>query len=262
MLTPRAPRNHVRVPLAIEYGEHALSAETVNASESGLAIHIHPHGAPPQAGDIMIVRTTITQAEPVRCRVVWVERQELNAYGEEVIAVGACFMERHAVAGFLAEADVARHLVMLLCDDEIGEHLEKELITHCRVLRPRTLANAMSALLTDNVSVLLCDESMPHPGPAEFLSTVRDSFPRAPWVSVVAGTDLQATQLSQLINVAHVFRYLHKPFDDAQLVRDVRAALDQFDIAREGDTLRRELERANHKLEREIAALRQTREPD
>lgn len=263
LLTPRAQRNHVRIPLAVECGEHALSAETVNASESGLAIHVYPQGPPPQAGDIISVRTTVTRAEPVHCRVVWVDHEELNAFGEPVIAIGACFMERHAVAGFLAEANAARHLVLLLVgDDELGDHIAKNLASYCRVVRPRTCANAMSALLTDNVSVLLCDETMPHPGPAEFLSTVRDSFPRAPWVSVVAGTNLQAPQLSQLINVAHVFRYLHKPFADAQLVTDVRAALGHYDLSREGETVRRELERANHKLEREMEALRKARAAD
>jgi DNA-binding NarL/FixJ family response regulator len=257
LLTPRAARNHVRIALAIECGEHAFSAETVNTSQTGLALHLHASAARPQPGDILIVRTTADSAEPIRCRVVWVEPPEQNDFGEPVTAVGACFMEPQRVATFLAEADAVRHALLLLAgDDALGDHLERAVAGYCRVLRPRTCANAMSALLTENVSVVLCDESMPYPGPADFLATVRSSFPRAPWVSMVSGADPRASDLAQLINSAQVFRYLHKPLEDAQLVADVRSALRHFDHARESETTRHELERAIDKLERENAALR------
>ncbi|MBI3183792.1 MAG: response regulator [Myxococcales bacterium] len=138
---------------------------------------------------------------------------------------------------------------LLLVDDE--ENILKSLR---RVLRGEhwEIATAPDAekglqLLEDfSPQVVMSDFRMPGLNGVEFLSRVKERSPRAQRIMLTGQADQHA--IEEAINRSEIFRFVSKPWNDAQLVLTVRSAFEQHRLVVENEGLCQLIQRQNAEL--------------
>ncbi len=114
---------------------------------------------------------------------------------------------------------------LLLVDDE-----ENILSAVNRVLRrdgyriymATSAAEAFDILARNDVEVILSDQRMPGVSGTEFLSKVKEMYPRTVRIMLSGYTDLKA--VTEAINRGAIYKFLIKPWDDEDLRAQIRAA--------------------------------------
>ncbi|MEW6434559.1 MAG: ATP-binding protein [Myxococcota bacterium] len=132
----------------------------------------------------------------------------------------------------------ARRGRLLLVDDE-----ENILRSLRRVLRHggweiQTAPNTESALAllpTFEPDVVVSDFRMPGRSGVELLSEVKVRLPHTQRILLTGNADHQA--LEEAINRSEIFRFISKPWNDAQLVLTVQSAFEQHRVSHENDRL-------------------------
>ncbi len=114
---------------------------------------------------------------------------------------------------------------LLLLDDE--ENVLRSLVRLLRrdgyrLLTASSVSEAFDLLARNDVQVVLSDQRMPDMSGTEFLARVRDLYPDTVRLALSGYTDLET--ISQAINQDAAYRFLIKPWDDADLREHVRAA--------------------------------------
>ncbi|WP_374355722.1 diguanylate cyclase [Chitinimonas sp.] len=166
------------------------------------------------------------------------------------------------------------HEAILCVDDDptILGAMRTVLDKHCH--RGRTLelaesaeeALAVAAELSQEgvaISVVICDYIMPGMKGDELLVQMHSQYPDAVKILLTGQSDLQGVK--RAINEANLYRFLEKPFNNADLMLTIQAASKAFrqerDLARQNEELKRvnrELERHNSLLE--LTVVERTRE--
>lgn len=127
---------------------------------------------------------------------------------------------------------------LLLVDDE-----ENILRSLRRVLRRgqweiETALDAESALKlfdTFRPAVVISDFRMPGMNGVDFLARVKDLSPDTQRIMLTGQADQQA--IEEAINRSEVFRFISKPWNDAQLVLTVKSAFEQHELAADNQRL-------------------------
>ncbi|MGQ0506017.1 MAG: response regulator, partial [Myxococcaceae bacterium] len=140
---------------------------------------------------------------------------------------------------------------LLLVDDE-----ENILRSIRRVLRREeweieTALDAEQGLKTFRSfkpEVVISDFRMPGMNGVEFLSRVKQESSRAQRIMLTGQADQQA--IEEAINRSEIFRFIPKPWNDAQLVLTVKSAFEAFDLATENESLGKLLQTQNEELRR------------
>jgi diguanylate cyclase (GGDEF)-like protein/PAS domain S-box-containing protein len=88
----------------------------------------------------------------------------------------------------------------------------------------------LDMLATHEVGVVISDARMPEMSGAEFLGRVRELHPDTLRIMLSGYTDLEA--VTQAVNRGELFRFIAKPWDDAELLDTVRDAFRQYEIRR------------------------------
>ncbi|MDW7710625.1 MAG: response regulator [Deferrisomatales bacterium] len=143
---------------------------------------------------------------------------------------------------------MTRH-TLLLVDDE--ENLLRALARLFRrlghqILSARDGAEALLVLKEHPVSVIISDHRMPGMSGAELLRAAAQVQPEAVRVMLTGYGDLQAA--TSAINESRVYRFLPKPWEDAELLRTVEEALADLDLKREHRALRERVARQSWQL--------------
>jgi signal transduction histidine kinase len=105
---------------------------------------------------------------------------------------------------------------------------------------------AVEALKTNEVHLILSDQRMPGMSGDVFLSHARHLQPDAIRMLFTGYADIQA--VINAVNEGHIFRYILKPWDAAELEGIIRQAADQYDLLAERKRLIAELQAANTQL--------------
>lgn len=119
---------------------------------------------------------------------------------------------------------------ILLVDDEpaILRALQRTLQrAGYRVLLAENGPQALHLLTTEQVSLLISDFRMPGMNGAELLQQVRLQFPATIGLILSAYADREA--LLACLNSGAAWRFMEKPWEDAQLLKDIAAALSERD---------------------------------
>lgn len=124
---------------------------------------------------------------------------------------------------------------LLLLDDE--ENVLRSLVRLLRrdgyrLLAASSVSEAFDLLARNDVQVVLSDQRMPDMSGTEFLARVRDLYPDTVRLALSGYTDLET--ISQAINQDAAYRFLIKPWDDADLREHVRAAFRLVEQRRSG----------------------------
>jgi response regulator RpfG family c-di-GMP phosphodiesterase len=115
-------------------------------------------------------------------------------------------------------------------------------------------AEGIAILAREPIDLVISDMRMPEMTGAEFLATVRIAWPETVRVLLTGHADVPS--MSEAINQGEIFRYISKPWDEAQLIAIVELALERKALERE----KRRLELLTQKQNIELAELNHTLE--
>ena len=145
--------------------------------------------------------------------------------------------------------DAAQPRILIVDDEEAI--LETMTFTFEDDYEVLTAGDAESALelLEKNapVAVVISDQRMPGITGVEFLSRVFERYPATTRIILTGFTDMDAT--IRAINDGHVYAYVTKPWEPADLKQVVRQAVDFHRLRAENERLVEDLRRANLFLE-------------
>jgi len=152
-------------------------------------------------------------------------------------------------AGVLADPGVAPWSTVLCVDDEpnILSALKRVLrgAGHC-VLTATSGAMAIGMLEEMPVDLVISDMRMPAMDGAQLLEQVHTRWPHVMRMLLTGHADMAATVAA--INRGRIFRYIHKPWDEADLLSAVKEGLERQALQRERDRLQALTETQNEAL--------------
>ncbi len=112
-----------------------------------------------------------------------------------------------------------------------------------------TASDALAALdhvREDDIAVVVSDQLMPEMTGTEFLAKVSEIRPEAVRIIMTGHADIDAAVAA--INLGHVYRFIRKPWDDAELKLTVRNAFRRHSLAEENRKLLALTQEQNAKL--------------
>ncbi len=143
-----------------------------------------------------------------------------------------------------------RRHTLLIVDDEadVLDSLRHQFHRSYRVLTCVAGTEAIKILETDDVELILSDQRMPGMSGDEFLREARRLNPDAIRMLFTGYADIQA--VINAVNEGHIFRYILKPWDSAELEAIIRQGVEQYELLAERRRLIAELQAANGQLTR------------
>ncbi len=141
---------------------------------------------------------------------------------------------------------------LLVVDDEpaITASIADQLRRRIRVLTARGGEEALAALRTETVSVILTDQRMPGMTGADLLARVAEEAPDVTRLLVTGYSDIET--VVRAVNEGKVYGYLTKPWQPEVLDGVVSQALEHNRLLRERRALVEELRQANTELEARV----------
>ncbi len=140
-----------------------------------------------------------------------------------------------------------RHTLMVV-DDEVDvlDSLRHQFHRTYRVLTCPTVAQAIELLEKNDVEIILTDQRMPGMSGDALLRQARELKPDTIRMLFTGYADIQA--VISAVNEGHIFRYILKPWDTAELEGIIRQGVEQYDLLAERRRLIGELQTANAQL--------------
>lgn len=167
-------------------------------------------------------------------------------------------LEHDALAALLAAGSALpphllrlhrRQHTLLLVDDEpnILAALKRQFRgAGLRLLTAASGQEGLALLQQEVVDVIVSDQRMPGMTGVEFLRAVKTSHPDTVRIVLSGFTELQS--VTDAVNEGAIYKFLTKPWDDAQLRAHISEALNYKDMADENRRLDLEVRTANHGL--------------
>ena len=150
---------------------------------------------------------------------------------------------------------------MLFVDDEPGilSSLRRLFRPHgYRILVAESGALGLAELEKTPVDLVISDMRMPEMDGATFLKAVRQRWPDTVRILLTGYADVTSTVAA--INEGEIYRYVSKPWDDNEIVKTVREALEGYQLKMENRRLtaltqsqNEELKGLNASLEQKVA---------
>lgn len=136
----------------------------------------------------------------------------------------------------------------LIVDDErdILDSVERLFRKECRVFTAETVDQALEILAANSIQVVLSDQRMPMASGVELLATLRQEYPHVVRVLLTGYANID--HVIDAINEGHVYRYISKPWDPAELRVIVRQCFEHWEEREEHRQLLRKLELQNEQL--------------
>lgn len=141
-----------------------------------------------------------------------------------------------------------RRQTLLIVDDEadVLESLRHQFHRTYRVLTTTSGAGAIELLVQNDVEVLLSDQRMPGMPGDVLLRKARELKPDTIRMLFTGYADIQA--VINAVNEGHIFRYILKPWDSAELEGIIRQGIEQYQLLADRRRLIAELQEANSRL--------------
>jgi DNA-binding NtrC family response regulator len=132
---------------------------------------------------------------------------------------------------------MTRHAILMVDDEphvlkSFQRALRKEPYT---LMTARGGQEALKLLEAREVSLLISDYNMPRRNGLEFLKTVQARYPHILSIMLTGQAEIQIAV--QAINEAGVYKFIQKPWDDADLKVTILRALESIDLVTERDRL-------------------------
>lgn len=149
---------------------------------------------------------------------------------------------------------------LLVIDDEpdILDAIRRLFRKRYRVLVAQSVREGHAILEREEVQVVLADQRLPRSSGIEFFASIRHTHPDITRVLFTGYTNLD--DVVDAINEGHVYRYISKPWQPAELRLFIDQAFEHYEQRRERAELLAEVQRANAQLEEQNEQLRQANE--
>lgn len=146
---------------------------------------------------------------------------------------------------------------LLVVDDEMDvcDSVHDLLRREFRVLRARNAEEGLALMRQEAVHIIMTDQRMPKVTGVELLMSVRRGHPQAVRLLYTGYADLEA--IIAAINQGHVFKFLKKPWQPAELEQAVREAAAEYDHLVEQAEAVEHLRGELHALHARVSALEQ-----
>jgi response regulator RpfG family c-di-GMP phosphodiesterase len=135
----------------------------------------------------------------------------------------------------------AQTINVLYVDDE-ANNLQSFTATFRRNFNVFTALSAKEAqllLAKHDIHVLVTDQRMPETTGTELLAEAVKKYPEQTRILLTAYTDVQS--IIDAINKGHIFRYLQKPWNEAELKTAIEEGYEIFDLRRKEKELIKQL---------------------
>ena len=145
---------------------------------------------------------------------------------------------------------------ILVVDDEPAnlQKLRRTFIEEYQVLAAGSAEEALQALSSHAIDVIITDQKMPGMSGVELLEKSIEINPDIIRIVLTGYTEVE--DLIDAINSGRVYKYITKPWEPMSLRITIRKALEQLELIRENRRLAAQLEEANEKLRNENQLLR------
>ena len=145
--------------------------------------------------------------------------------------------------------DTIQPMTLLFVDDEPGilSSLRRLFRPHgYRILIAESGKAGLEILDRESVDLVISDMRMPEMDGATFLKAVRVRWPAVMRILLTGYADMTSTVAA--INEGEIYRYIAKPWDDAEIVVVVREALERYQLEKENHRLTELTQRQNEEL--------------
>jgi diguanylate cyclase (GGDEF)-like protein/PAS domain S-box-containing protein len=130
---------------------------------------------------------------------------------------------RHLGFGEQPEAEAANTLLLVDDEQNVVNALRRLLRREgYRILTAGSGAEALELLALQPVQVIVCDQRMPGMSGVDFLSKVKELYPETVRISLSGYSEIST--VTDAINKGAIWKYITKPWDDEELVREIRSA--------------------------------------
>jgi signal transduction histidine kinase len=141
----------------------------------------------------------------------------------------------------------SRHTLLIVDDEpDVLDSLRHQFHREYRVLTSLAGKDAIQIIENDDVELILSDQRMPGMSGDQLLREARQLKPDAIRMLFTGYADIQA--VIRAVNEGHIFRYILKPWDTAELDAIIRQGVEQHELLAERRRLVRELQAANARL--------------
>lgn len=152
---------------------------------------------------------------------------------------------------------------ILLVDDEVENlrALERTLRGKFELMSCETPREALEAIQREDFAVIVSDQRMPGMLGTDLLAKVATTKPLITRIILTAHTDTK--EILDAINRAEIYRYITKPWDNAELVVTLQQAAEHYRLLRHNQELIQKLAEKNRRLEdkeKELLTLNQSLE--
>jgi response regulator RpfG family c-di-GMP phosphodiesterase len=100
----------------------------------------------------------------------------------------------------------------------------------------------------NGIHLVISDQRMPGMNGTEFLAKVREKYPDIFRIVLTGYTDIDA--ITESINEGHIYKFILKPWNDQNLVLDIRQCLDQYELREANTSLHKKILQQNEELKR------------
>jgi DNA-binding NtrC family response regulator len=118
---------------------------------------------------------------------------------------------------------------LLVVDDEpdVCDSVHDLLRREFRVLKASSAAEGCKLMEENDVHIVMSDQRMPRRSGVEMLTEMRAAHPQAVRMLFTGHTDVEA--IIAAINQGHIFQFLRKPWQPAELEAAVRDAAEEYE---------------------------------
>jgi len=140
-------------------------------------------------------------------------------------------------------------IAVLYVDDEVNNligfkaNFRKDYVVHVA----ESAEDAMNILNTNPIQVIITDQRMPRMTGVEFLESVLKTHPNPIRMLLTGYSDIQT--VIEAINKGQVYKYIMKPFDEAEMRVAINNAHEIYALREENKNLIERLKLANEQLE-------------
>ena len=143
-----------------------------------------------------------------------------------------------------------RHTVLCVDDEKSILNSLKRLLRKeaYRLVTASGGKEGLQKFAEEEICMVISDHRMPEMSGTKFLQKVKDQYPDAIRIILTGYTEIDS--ITESINRGHIYKFLLKPWNDQNLILEIRQALDQYDLIKANKKLHYEVIRKNKELER------------
>ena len=109
-------------------------------------------------------------------------------------------------------------------------------------------SEGLKILSETEIHIVMSDQRMPQMSGVDFLAHVKEQYPDAIRIILSGYTDVAS--ITEAINKGHIYKFLLKPWDDQNLILEIRQAFQQYDLIKDNQRLHAQVCRQNTELKK------------